>query len=205
MAQDRPERLRAAGFQVEPSDEELCKRVAARDTQAFELLVARHQAAAYRLARSILGNDSDANDVSQEAFLRLYEAAHQFDARARFSTWFHRILVNLCIDHQRRGKWWNKVLPLARSGDERDEDELVYDPPSPDPGPDTAAIQAQASRRLRAALGRLSPSQRAAISLMVEEDLSSKQIAEVLKCSDNTARVHIHRAITQLKKALKED
>jgi RNA polymerase sigma-70 factor (ECF subfamily) len=189
---------------VEPSDEELCKRVAARDAQAFELLVARHQAAAYRLARAMLGNDSDARDVSQEAFLRLYEAAHQFDARARFSTWFHRILVNLCIDHQRRGRWWSRLLPLARPGENSDE-ENVFDPPSPDPGPDAQAIRTQTRRRLRAALASLSPSQRAAIALMVEEDLSSKEIAQVLKCSDNTARVHIHRAVTQLKKVLKED
>ena len=71
---------------VEPSDEELCRRVAGRDTEAFDLLVERHQARAYRLACSIVGNEADARDVSQEAFIRLYESAGRFDARSRFTT-----------------------------------------------------------------------------------------------------------------------
>ena len=94
---------------MEPSDEELCKRIAARDADAFELMVDRHQARAYRLASSILGNEADARDVSQDAFIRLYESAGRFDGRSRFSTWFYRILVNLCIDHQRRNRWWRRL------------------------------------------------------------------------------------------------
>ncbi|HYK66254.1 MAG TPA: sigma-70 family RNA polymerase sigma factor, partial [Patescibacteria group bacterium] len=78
---------------MEPSDEELRRRIAARDADAFELMVERHQARAYRLAASILGNQADARDVSQDAFIRLYEAAGRFDGRSRFSTWFYRILV----------------------------------------------------------------------------------------------------------------
>jgi len=189
---------------VEPSDEELCRRIAARDTQAFELLVERHQAAAYRLARSILGHDEDARDISQEAFLRVYQAAEQFDARSRFSTWFHRILVNLCIDHQRRGKWWRKFVSLVGPG-EAEDDQPALDPPSQAPGPDLEAIRGQSGARLRAALALLSPNQRAAVTLLVQEDLSSKEIAAVLNCSESTARVHLHRAITQLRKTLKEE
>jgi RNA polymerase sigma-70 factor, ECF subfamily len=62
-------------IQVELSDDELCRRIAERDADAFELMVDRHQAHAYRLAYSILGNEADARDVSQDAFIRLYEAA----------------------------------------------------------------------------------------------------------------------------------
>jgi len=80
---------------LELSDEELCKRIAARDADAFEVMVDRHQSRAYRLASSILGNEADARDVSQDAFIRLYESAGRFDGRSRFSTWFYRILVNL--------------------------------------------------------------------------------------------------------------
>jgi RNA polymerase sigma-70 factor (ECF subfamily) len=184
-------------------DEELCAKVAQRDQQAFELLVERHQARAYRLACSILGNEADAHDVSQDAFIRLYESAHRFDGRSRFSTWFYRVLVNLCIDHRRRRKWWSKLLPLAGPGD--DPDEPGIDPPSSEPGPDQAAIGRESAGELAEALKRLSPNQRTAVLLQVQEGLSSREIAEVLNCSENTARVHIHRGLAALKKILRND
>ena len=78
-----------------PSDEMLCRRIAARDDAAFDLLVTRYQARAYRLAWSLLRDAEDARDVSQEAFIRVWEAADRFRGEARFSTWFYRILLNL--------------------------------------------------------------------------------------------------------------
>src|SRR5208282_3455421 len=84
---------------------------------------------AIRLAPSILGNEADARDVSQDAFIRLYESAGGFDGRSRFSTWFYRILVNLCIDHQRRNRWWRRLAPLKTPGGD-DPDEHAFDPPS---------------------------------------------------------------------------
>jgi RNA polymerase sigma factor (sigma-70 family) len=94
----------------EISDETLCRRVGARDEAAFDVLVARYQGRAYRLAWSLLRNAEDARDVSQEAFLRVYRTAAGFRGDARFSTWFYRILVNLCLDHRRRGRGWLQRL-----------------------------------------------------------------------------------------------
>jgi RNA polymerase sigma-70 factor (ECF subfamily) len=188
---------------VEPSDEELCRRVAERDAQAFDLLVERHQARAYRLACSIVGNEADARDVSQEAFIRIYQSAKGFDGRARFTTWFHRILVNLCIDHQRRNRWWRRLVQLPPPGSESGDPAI--DPPSAEPGPELDAIRNQAIRKLRGLLAKLSPKQRAAVLLQVQEGLSSREIAAVLECSENTARVHVHRGITELRKALKRE
>ena len=188
---------------LELSDEELCRKAAAREPGAFDQLVERHQARAFRLARSVLGNDADARDVSQDAFIRLYESAHQFDGRSRFSTWFHRILVNLCIDYQRRTKWWQRILPLASPGD--DPREPGIDPPSDKPGPDLEVMQSESVAKLDEALKRLSSNQRIAVMLQVQAGLSSREIAAVLKCSENTARVHIFRGLTQLKKVLRED
>jgi len=189
---------------VEPSDEELCRRIAARDADAFELMVDRHQARAYRLASSILGNEADARDVSQDAFIRLYESAGRFDGRSRFSTWFYRILVNLCIDHQRRNRWWRRLAPLASPGGD-DPDERAFDPASSEAGPEGEAMLNQSISRLRPALEKLSPQQRAAVLLQTQEGFTSREIAAVLKCSENTARVHVHRGITQLRKLLQND
>ena len=187
---------------MEPSDEELCRRIAQRDAPAFDLLVGRYQKRAWRLARSMLGNDADANDVSQDAFIRLYESAGRFDGRSRFSTWFNRILVNLCIDHYRRNRWWRKFVPIS---DPDDTEAPVFDPPSPEPGPELETIRGLEIGRLREALGRLSPNQRAALLLQVQEGCSSREIAAALNCTESTARVHVHRAIAQLKKELKKE
>jgi RNA polymerase sigma-70 factor (ECF subfamily) len=185
---------------VEPSDEELCRRIAERDGAAFELMVDRHQGRAYRLASSILGNEADARDVSQDAFIRLYESAGRFDGRSRFSTWFYRILVNLCIDHQRKNRWWKRMAPLASPGD--DPDERAFDPPSSAAGPEDDAMLKQSISRLRPALAKLSPQQRAAVLLQTQEGFTSREIGEVLRCSEATARVHVHRGIAQLRKLI---
>ena len=189
---------------MEPSDEELCRRIAERDADAFELMVDRHQGRAYRLAASVLGNEADARDVSQDAFIRLYESAGRFDGRSRFSTWFFRILVNLCIDHQRKNRWWKRLASLATPGGD-DPDERAFDPPSSEAGPEDEAMLKQSISRLRPALAKLSPQQRAAVLLQTQEGFTSREIAAVLKCSENTARVHVHRAIAQLRRLLKKD
>jgi RNA polymerase sigma-70 factor (ECF subfamily) len=189
---------------VELSDEDLCRRIAERDADAFELMVDRHQARAYRLAASILGNEADARDVSQDAFIRLYESAAQFDRRSRFSTWFYRILVNLCIDHQRKNRWWKRLSPLATPGID-DPDERAFDPPSSQAGPEEDVMLKQSVSRLRPALAKLPPQQRAAVLLQTQEGLSSREIGEVLKCSEATARVHVHRGIAQLRKLISND
>jgi RNA polymerase sigma-70 factor (ECF subfamily) len=203
VAARRLEALGGGLIQVEPSDEELCSRIAARDADAFELMVDRHQARAYRLAASILGNEADARDVSQDAFIRLYESAGSFDGRSRFSTWFYRILVNLCIDNQRRNKWWRRLVPLASPGD--DTGEHGVDPPSSELGPESVAMLTESISRVRPALAMLSPQQRAAVLLQTQEGFTSREIAAVLKCSENTARVHVHRAIARLRRLLKND
>jgi RNA polymerase sigma-70 factor (ECF subfamily) len=188
---------------LEQSDEELCRQVAQRHPGAFDQLVERHQTRAFRLARSVLRDDADARDVSQEAFIRLFESAHRFDGRSRFSTWFYRILVNLCIDHQRRTKWWRRVLPMSTGSD--DPDETPIDPESDDPPPDVELMRKETAVNLNKLLEQLSTNQRLAVMLQVQEGLSSREIAAILKCSESTARVHVHRGLTQLRRIMRED
>lgn len=184
----------------EISDEALCARVAARDEGAFDQLVERYQARAYRLAWSLLRDAEDARDVSQEAFLRVYQSASRFRGDARFSTWFYRILVNLALDHRRRQRWWQRVVAHDRD----DEDvALVERQPAREPDPGERVSEEQTMTRLWEAVHRLSPQQRAAVVLSVQEQLSTAQIAAVLECSEPTVRVHLHRAVQALRKTLK--
>jgi len=116
---------------LELSDEVLCRRVADHDENAFELLVERHQRRAYRVAWSILGDADEAKDLSQEAFLRLFEKAGSFDGRSRFTTWFHRLLVNLCLDRRRQRQGW--LGRIFRR--ERDEPDVLDAEPAPEDDP----------------------------------------------------------------------
>ena len=85
------------------SDEELLARTASGDQRAFRPLIARHMGRAIRLAQAIVGNAADADDVAQDAFMRVWSQAASFDpSLARFTTWLHRIVVNLAIDRTRR-------------------------------------------------------------------------------------------------------
>ncbi|MBI1734092.1 MAG: RNA polymerase sigma factor [Candidatus Rokubacteria bacterium] len=186
---------------MDQSDETLCARVASRDDAAFDLLVERYQARAYRLAWSIVRDADDARDISQEAFLRLYQNAHRFQERARFATWFYRILVNLALDHRRRHRWWHRVLGDSGGSDSTGGTPVIEREAAPGPAPDDDAVRKDTMTRLWREVDRLSPQQRAAVVLQLE-GLPTGEIAGVLGCSEPTVRVHLHRALTALRKSM---
>jgi RNA polymerase sigma-70 factor (ECF subfamily) len=187
---------------VEPSDEVLCQRVAARDEAAFDTLVTRYQQRAWRLAWSILRDAEEARDISQEAFVRLYQTAGSFAGRARFSTWFYRILVNLCLDHRRR-RWWQRLATNHHEPPDAAADEsLIERLPAERYDPTDAMERERAVKHLWAEVEQLAPQQRAAVLLQVQEELSTREIAAVLQCSEATVRVHLHRALARLRKTM---
>jgi RNA polymerase sigma-70 factor (ECF subfamily) len=185
---------------VELSDEALLERVARRDDDAFDLLVARYRERAHRIAWSILRNGEDARDVSQEAFIRLYQSAGSFRGNARVSTWFHRILVNLCLDHRRRRRWWDRFVSTGSGGDDA---ALLERLPAPAVHPDDDIALGETMSRVWSAVDRLSSRQRASVVLQLE-GLATSEIAETLGCSETTVRVHLHRALTALRERLRE-
>ena len=193
------------GTLVEMSDEALCQRVADRDEAAFYQLVERYQGRAYRLAWSILRDAEEARDVSQEAFIRLFQSAGSFGGRARFSTWFYRLLVNLCLDQRRKTRWWRQIFAGAdgagRPGDDPGET-LLDRQPTPAQDPLQGLAKERQTDRLWAAVGTLSPQQRAVVILQAQEELSTKEIATILKCSEATVRVHLHRALMTLRRTM---
>ena len=183
---------------MEPSDEALCEGVAAGDDVAFERLVERYRQRTYRIAWSILRDAEEARDLSQDAFVRLFQAAGSFRGRARFSTWFYRLVVNLCLDHRRKHRWWHQVFDREERGPEGDS--VLDEQPAPSLG-DPADIlgRERTLARVWDAAGRLSPQQRAVLVLHVQEELSMSEVASVLGCAEATARVHLHRALSALR------
>jgi RNA polymerase sigma-70 factor (ECF subfamily) len=206
LAHDGPDLRRCAaedGSRVEISDEALCQRVAERDEGAFDQLVERYQGRAYRLAWSILRDAEEARDVSQEAFIRLFQSAGSFGGRSRFSTWFYRLLVNLCLDQRRKTRWWRQIFAGSDGAARLDEESgttTLERQPAPSIDPLDGLAKEREAERLWTAVGTLSPQQRAVVTLQAQEELSTKEIATILKCSEATVRVHLHRALMTLRR-----
>jgi len=177
------------------SDLELLKELQAGRREAFDELFKRHQRSIYFLALRYLGNEEDAMEITQQAFVRAFNAAPRFEGRSSFKTWLYRITVNLCKNHLTRSPKAHEV-PF-----EDFEDHLAADP-------DTLPDQEGRRSLVREAMEGLPERQRQVVMLRVYEELSFKEIAKVLGCSAGSAKVNYHYAVRGLKKMLnhtKED
>jgi RNA polymerase sigma-70 factor, ECF subfamily len=172
----------------EASDEVLMGRIAKGDEAAFRLLARRHAGRAVALARRVTGNDADAEEVAQEALLRVWVNAPRWRPLAAFRTWFYRIVLNLCLSRRRRVP----LLPL----------DAVADPI--DPAPDAAAAleRAEADRRVAATIAGLPDRQRAAIVLTYHEGLSNAETAAILDTSVSSVETLLVRAKRTLRAKL---
>lgn len=169
-------------------DAALMRGLASGDLACLGRLVSRHQALALRVASHTLRCRSDAEDVVQEAFLRVLRAAPTYQPTASFKTWFYRIVSNLCLDERRRRPL--RLVPL-------EPDESLVDP-APSPGLTAEGHELQA--RLEQALDRLPPRQRLAVVLLRFEGLSYAEIAHSLDCTEAAADSLLGRAFAQLRR-----
>jgi RNA polymerase sigma-70 factor, ECF subfamily len=188
------------GSSSELGDQELVAMCQRGERQAFEVLVRRYMKRAYQIAYDFTRDGEEAKDLSQEAFLRAYSQIKHFDQRSTFYTWFYRIVVNLCIDHlRRRGR-----IPWERPDGKDHEaggEEGISDTSST---PDQEAIAGEVKRRLGSALGALPGKQRMAFLLRNHHGLSITEIAKVMRTTEGTVRVHLHRAVAALRQSLAE-
>ncbi|WP_207791828.1 sigma-70 family RNA polymerase sigma factor [Siccirubricoccus phaeus] len=176
-------------------DAALMRAAAAGDRSAFGHLVHRHGERTLRIALRVLGQKAEAEEVAQEALLRAWQGAAGFDPeRARFTTWLHRIVVNLAIDRARR-----QATAGLRAGPE-----ALAEWADPAPGPEERAVAAQEEAGLRAALGKLPPKYRAAIALAYEEGLSGAEAAAALGLSERALEGVLYRARLALRRHLEE-
>jgi RNA polymerase sigma-70 factor (ECF subfamily) len=175
----------------EQSDEALMARIAAGDRAAFGLLAGRHLGSVIGLATHILGNRSDAEDIAQEAMLRVWTNAPRWKPVAQFRTWLTRIVVNLCLDERRRRPW----LPLEAAGE----------PPDPAASTEAQLAAADFDRRLAAAISQLPERQRAAIALTYSEGLSNAETADILDTSVSAVETLLSRAKSTLRRVFDDE
>jgi RNA polymerase sigma-70 factor (ECF subfamily) len=174
-----------------PPDADLIVSVAQGSMPALAELVRRHQDKVLSLAYRMLGRWDQAEDVAQEAFLRVYHAAGKYTPRAAFTTWLYRIVVNLSLDARRRSRKAPAPLP--------EESALKADPGDCDP------LEArEQAERIRRAVADLPERQRTALILYRYHDLSRRQIAEVTGWTDSAVESLLVRAYANLRTAITE-
>jgi len=168
---------------------ELLAQSASGDRRAFDRIVARYGSLALRVAARIAPDRQAAEDIAQEAMIRVWHRAADFDARrARFTTWLYRIVVNLCIDLRRRPR----PGPLPEH----------FDAPDPSAGAEERLEQEERRTALADAMDELTAGQRAALTLVYDEGLSGAEAADVLGVTVKAVERLLARARTQLRERL---
>jgi RNA polymerase sigma-70 factor, ECF subfamily len=176
----------------------LVQRIVQGHADDFEAIVATHSPRMVSLAWRLVGNRDDAEDLAQEAFLRLYRALPGLRGECTLATWLYQTVSRLAIDYLRREQLRRKIFWFRR--DEQDDlAERVADPAAT---PRDRLLESERRQRLRRALQTLSPRQRAVFVLRHDEGLPLKEIAVLLGLEEGTVKVHLHRAVKALGKEL---
>jgi RNA polymerase sigma-70 factor (ECF subfamily) len=179
------------------SDEEVVTRVLAGETAMFEIVMRRHNRRLYRVARAILRNDGEAEDVMQDAYVRAYQHLDQFAGRAKFSTWLTRIAVHEALARQRRGTRYQELNSMSdREGDPMDRLATLA------PDPEQQASNSETRRLLEEAVETLPDAYRTIFMLRDVEEMSTIDTAHVLDISEENVKVRLHRARALLRKSL---
>jgi RNA polymerase sigma-70 factor (ECF subfamily) len=183
------------------SDNDLILRAQGGDMAAFEELVFRHDRQVLSIAARYVLTADDAKDIYQETFLRVHRALKSFRFESDFSTWLFRITVNVCISHRRRARK-EPHLPLGEVGGENAGLGQELAAPDNDPGPDQLAVASDIAEHVRTALDALSPRQRTVFTLRHFEQLSLKEIAGAMGCSEGTVKRYLFMATSRLRQQL---
>jgi RNA polymerase sigma-70 factor (ECF subfamily) len=174
------------------SDDDLIAAAGAGDDAAFRVLTKRHAAKAHVLAARFLGSAADADDVLQDAFWRAWKVMPRWrPGEAAFSTWLHRVVVNLCIDRQRRAKF-RRFLPFSEA----------FDPPADEVGADQHLAASRELLAVMADIHGLPARQRAALLLSAEGDHSNAEIGQTLDISEKAVESLLVRARRTLRAQL---
>lgn len=167
----------------ERTDDEWLRGALSGDRHAYSALVRRHQQSLYRFLVRMVGSPDDAMELTQEAFVRAWQALPRWEPTAQFRTWLFRIASNAALDLLRRRRTV-EFVPL----------DDTFDAAHPGPDPERQAQLTQEVRQLEVALSRLTPDHREILLLREIEDMSYEEIGRVLSLSEGTVKSRIARA-----------
>ncbi len=179
----------------------LLRRCLAGDEAAYRELVRRYQRAVYTVAIRMVRSAEDAEDVTQETFVRVFKALDRYDPSRPFQAWLFTITSRLCIDHLRRRRM--KMVPLVRAEPGTDEEQAI-DIADPGLGPEELTTRAEEEHGVRDLIDSLPPHYRIVVMLRHQQDLAYEEIAEILHLPLGTVKARLHRARALLKQRLGE-
>src|ERR1051325_4858772 len=183
-------------------DQSLVRAAQKGDTEAFEELVARHRDKIYARAFSMMRNEEEAIDLSQEAWAKGWQRLAQFQGESRFATWMTRIVINLCLDQLRKQK-----RHRTESIEELDEESggVERQMPAITVNPTERLERGELRQRIDKALAQLSHEHRTALVLHEFEDMEYKEIARAMDCSIGTVMSRLFYARRKLAALLRSE
>lgn len=197
----------APGASSEDPDDDflLVARAQKGDLSSYDLLVTRHRGRIYTMIRNMIHQEADAWDISQEVFIKAWQALPRFEAKARFSTWLYRIAHNAVYDWTRR----RKIESVGELNDEIFDRERIdaasFTTPSGGEAPDDTMAQGELRDKIAAALAKISPDHREVVLLKDVQGLSYKEIADVMSCEIGTVMSRLYYARQKLQTLLKDE
>lgn len=179
------------------SDEQIVSRVLAGETALYELVMRRYNQRLYRVARAILRDDAEAEDVMQDAYVRAYQHLASFEGRAKFATWLTRIAVHEALARSRKR---SRLQSLDVSEDSNGE--VMKTVTSTDRTPEQSAYDRELGGVLEKAILVLSENHRMVFMLRDVEGMSTEETAECLNLTQENVKVRLHRAHAALRKQI---
>ena len=178
-------------------DDDVVTRVRAGETGLYEVLMRRYNQRLFRVIRSVVTNDGEAEDVLQDAWVRAYEHLDQFEGRASFATWVSRIAFHEALARVRKSRRWTPLE--SPEGDIMPE---AYRRHATSETPESQAMRGQLGRMLEAAVDALPETYRSVFVLREVEQLSTSETAECLELSEEAVKTRLHRSRALLRREL---
>jgi RNA polymerase sigma-70 factor (ECF subfamily) len=179
------------------SDDEVVDRVRCGETGLYELLMRRYNQRLFRMIRSLITNDSDAEEILQETWVRVYEHLNQFEGRSSFATWATRIAYHEALLQSRKSKRWSP-LETSRGESMLDKERNSTNAESPE----SQTIRGELGNILRSAIDSLPETYRSVFMLREVEQLSTAATAECLGLSEEAVKTRLHRSRALLRRDL---
>jgi RNA polymerase sigma-70 factor (ECF subfamily) len=195
-----PNRVNATQSPRSATEAEAIRLAQAGDAAAFEHLYGLHSRRVYALCLRMVGNPSDAEDLMQEAFLQLFRKIGTFRGESAFSTWLHRMTVNVVLMRLRK-----KTLPAASLEETTEPDEETGGPRKDIGAPDLRLSGAVDLVNLERSIEKLPPGYRTVFVLHDVQGFEHNEIAGIMGCSVGNSKSQLHKARTRLRELLQED
>lgn len=187
---------------MEKEEKALIKEAQRGNILAFERLVKRYDRQVMQVAYNMLNHVQDAEDVYQEIFVRVFKNLRRFKFRSAFSTWLYRVVVNTCINHQRKRR--KRPQHSLNEAHENSRETWLATLKGNELSPEDAILNQELSQEITAAVQQLSEKQKAVFVLRHYHGKKLKDIAEILNCTEGTVKNYLFRATQKMQKRLQQ-